>query len=75
VIARTWSAKEAALKALGVGLRADTRTIHVREADGDAVDGWFPIEVTTSGDLHFGGPVRAYWRTGPGYVITAVCVF
>jgi phosphopantetheinyl transferase len=73
-IARTWSAKEAALKALGVGLRVDTRAIRIGEAGGDEVDGWAPIAVEASGELNFGGTVRAYWRRGPGYVITAVAL-
>jgi 4'-phosphopantetheinyl transferase len=74
VIARTWSAKESALKALGVGLRMDTRAIHVGEAAQGDLLGWFPIEIATSGDVAFGGPVQAYWRKGPGYVLTAVVV-
>jgi phosphopantetheinyl transferase len=74
VIARTWSAKEAALKALGVGLRMDTRTIHVGDAAGDGVAGWFPIEIAASGEARFAGPVHAYWKNGPGYVLTAVVV-
>jgi 4'-phosphopantetheinyl transferase len=71
-IARTWSAKEAALKALGVGLRVDTRAIHVSETGGDVADGWAPIAVAASGELTFPGPARAFWRQGPGYVVTAV---
>jgi 4'-phosphopantetheinyl transferase len=73
-IARTWSAKEAVLKALGVGLRMDTRAIHIGAAAGDGAAQWFPIEVAVSGDAGFGGAAQAYWRTGPGYVLTAVAV-
>jgi 4'-phosphopantetheinyl transferase len=73
VIARTWSAKEAALKALGVGLRADTRAISVGVA-GEGRAEWLPIDVATAGDLAFGGPAKAYWQMGAGYVLTAVVV-
>jgi hypothetical protein len=52
----------------------DTRAIHVGEAAGGDVAGWSPIEIAASSDGGFGGPVRAYWQKGPGYVLTAVVV-
>ena len=73
-IARTWSAKEAALKALGVGLRIDTRAIEVGDVGGESVQGWTPVRISTSGGVAFAGPARAYWQRGPGYVMTAVVV-
>lgn len=39
-----WSAKESALKVLGVGLMADTRRVDVRVDDGPLEAGWAPLE-------------------------------
>jgi 4'-phosphopantetheinyl transferase len=40
-----WSAKESALKAARVGLRADARSVQVRRLEGDGAGGWQPLEV------------------------------
>jgi phosphopantetheinyl transferase len=81
-VARIWSAKESVLKAFGVGLRLDTRSIRVcqrgqpgvqaAELDESASADWLPLDAFVSGISH-GAPtvVRAYWRRGPGYVLTA----
>jgi len=70
-IARIWSAKEAVLKAMRVGLRVDTRRVHV-EARGDAGEGgWQPLRVAviTRGD-RAEQPFDVMWRDEGGYVLT-----
>lgn len=65
-----WSAKESALKALGEGLRMDTRTVVV-EAPQAAVsfhDGWRPLSVRAPGGLRLEG----WWRANDGFVWTVV---
>lgn len=61
-----WSAKEAALKVLRVGLRADTRTVEVA-VDGDVrLDGWARLDVH-----HVGGSVfPGWWRRDGSFVLT-----
>jgi len=53
-IARIWSAKEAVLKLVGLGLRIDTRGVVVK-LDGDAFagcpEGWQPIHVSVTAKL------------------------
>lgn len=63
-----WSAKEAALKVLQVGLRADTRTIEVTVHDGDPTDtgGWAPLTMVGSGGDRFHG----WWRRDGAFVLT-----
>jgi 4'-phosphopantetheinyl transferase len=53
-----WSAKEAALKLLQVGLRADTRTVAVTLDRDVRPDGWAALVVTGSG----GDPMPGWWR-------------
>jgi 4'-phosphopantetheinyl transferase len=62
-----WSAKEAALKVLQVGLRADTRTIEVTVHDGDATDtaGWAPLTMVGRGERFHG-----WWRRDGAFVLT-----
>lgn len=67
-----WSAKEAALKALGEGLRLDTRVVEVappalafRNASGG---GWQPLLVAGPGGRTFGGR----WRLEGGLVWTVL---
>ncbi len=63
-----WSAKEAALKVLQLGLRVDTHQVHVA-LDGRAADasGWGRLQVTAL-DQQFPG----YWRRDGQFVLT-VC--
>ncbi len=70
---RIWSAKEAVLKALGVGLRLDTRHIEIGpEIDGAAPPGWTPLAVTL--DAHLGGQspgrLTLLWRDEGTHVLT-----
>ncbi|HET9754106.1 MAG TPA: 4'-phosphopantetheinyl transferase superfamily protein [Myxococcales bacterium] len=60
-----WSAKESALKALGTGLRSDTRSIEV-ELGPPRAGSWQPL-------LLRGVPgLRGFWRRHEGHVLTIV---
>jgi len=55
LVARTWSAKEAVLKVIGLGLRLDTRTVAVRDAGAGAAGppfpaGFVPLAVRLAGE-------------------------
>jgi 4'-phosphopantetheinyl transferase len=62
-----WSAKESALKALRVGLRADTRAAVVEPFGGPAADGWRPLVVRCAGRA-----LRGWWQTRGALVLTVV---
>ena len=76
VVARIWSAKEAVLKLLGLGLRMDTRSVLVSFAAEPAVDcpvGWQPIDVRILAELprrETIGTMRVVWRREPDCVLT-----
>jgi 4'-phosphopantetheinyl transferase len=61
-----WSAKEAALKVLRVGLRADTRTVEVAVDLTVRDDGWAPLLVRAARGRHFPG----WWRRDGVFVLT-----
>lgn len=61
-----WSAKEAALKVLRVGLRADTRTVAVTVGDDVRADGWGPFTVRADHGPVFPG----WWRREGRFVLT-----
>lgn len=61
-----WSAKEAALKVLQVGLRADTRTIEVSVGDVGRDDGWAPLTMRSRVGDDFSG----WWRRDGEFVLT-----
>ncbi len=65
-----WSAKESALKALGEGLRKDTRSVVVEVLGGDgmAAGEWQPVRVATAGGDSYSG----WWRVRDGLVWTVV---
>jgi 4'-phosphopantetheinyl transferase len=81
-VARIWSAKEAVLKAMGLGLRLDTRTVQVLgespEEDGAAPAGWRRLRTSLSrGRDNAGAPRRSpardvtvFWRDEGEYVLT-----
>lgn len=72
-VARIWSAKEAVLKALGLGLRLDTRRIRVGEGEaaGDVPPGFAPLPVDLDPGLLPGGArAGAAWRDEGPYVVT-----
>lgn len=69
VINRIWSAKEAVLKVLGVGLRLDTRLIEVGpETGGEAPEGWRPLAVSLR--LPVQGRLSLLWRDEGAHVLT-----
>jgi 4'-phosphopantetheinyl transferase len=61
-----WSAKEAALKVLRVGLRADTRTVAVTVGELVRADGWAPLTVRADHGPVFPG----WWRREGRFVLT-----
>jgi 4'-phosphopantetheinyl transferase len=65
-----WSAKESALKVLRTGLRADTRSVEVHLAAGDApaarADGWSPLEVR----VEPGRCLPGWWRRDGVFLLT-----
>lgn len=63
-----WSAKESALKALGQGLRLDTRLVEVEVADWSAGGAWSPLRVTGP----HGGVFAGSWRLKEGLVWTVL---
>ena len=63
-----WSAKESALKALGEGLRLDTRAVEVMLTDQESFDGWRAFTAATPG----GGTLHGHWRASGGFVWTFV---
>ncbi len=73
MLALLWSGKESALKALGVGLRADTRDVSVSgieacELGRESGACWRELQVQ-SADCLF----RGWWQTEQGLVRTIVC--
>jgi 4'-phosphopantetheinyl transferase len=76
-----WCAKEAVLKALGVGLTVDTRGVECRTEQGSADrtswplapadEGWSPFLATCDATLVPGGAsIGGVWRRLPGFVGT-----
>ncbi|NJD20246.1 MAG: 4'-phosphopantetheinyl transferase superfamily protein [Gemmatimonadetes bacterium] len=65
-----WSAKESGLKAMGEGLRRDTRSVVVDadHAEPPATDGWRPLRVALPG----GDALAGWWRVADGLVWTVV---
>jgi 4'-phosphopantetheinyl transferase len=68
-LALLWSAKESALKAMGQGLRLDTRSVAVTPLEGQPdVSGWSPLRVRCAGNQVFHG----WWRNTHGFLHTVV---
>jgi len=65
-----WSAKEAALKVLKVGLRADTREVEVEIDRQRRADGWAALRVTARGGATFPG----WWRRDGVFLLTIAAV-
>ncbi len=66
-----WSAKESALKALGEGLRLDTRSVIVTVPESVAESGWRPLSVrlATAGQVFNG-----WWRVIQRHILTTVAL-
>ena len=69
LIALTWSAKESALKALRIGLRRDTRKVHVRFPPSEESEGWSALDayIEPEGRTLFG-----WWRQIDELVLTVL---
>ncbi len=65
LVTMIWSAKESTLKALGTGLKADTRTIEVTPANDPESAGWFEANVK-AGKRSF----RCFWRLDGQFVLS-----
>ena len=63
-----WCAKEAALKALGTGLRRDTRSVEVIVPAGRTHGGWRRLEVTAAEGARFEG----WWRRDGAFLLAIV---
>jgi 4'-phosphopantetheinyl transferase len=61
-----WSAKEAALKVMKVGLRADTREVEVNFERAPRADGWAAMTVTARSGAAFPG----WWRRDGVFLLT-----
>ncbi|MBI3183217.1 MAG: 4'-phosphopantetheinyl transferase superfamily protein [Myxococcales bacterium] len=76
VLARIWSAKEAVLKSLQVGLRLDTRGVRVggegQNETGRWPAGWSPLAVSLAREVAAAAPgaIEACWRDEGRYVLT-----
>ncbi len=76
IVARVWSAKEAVLKLLGLGLRADTRGVVVNLASEpfpECPADWQPVGVSVIAELPRQSPLdslRVMWRRELGHVLT-----
>lgn len=63
-----WSAKEAALKVLHIGLGEDTRAVEVTVGDEPSEDGWHRLQVTHRAEAVYPG----WWRREGVFLITIV---
>jgi hypothetical protein len=79
VMARIWSAKEAVLKLVGLGLRIDTRGVEVRLEGADfpgCPEGWQPMGVRVVAPLPRQAVLeglRVVWRREADCVLTVAC--
>jgi 4'-phosphopantetheinyl transferase len=72
-VTRVWSAKEAVLKALGVGLQVDTRTVNISESEGAMRnDGWALL--SASGKALDQRTCRVWWRQCGSRLLTLAAV-
>jgi 4'-phosphopantetheinyl transferase len=67
LVTLVWSAKESALKALRLGLKADTRRVRVDFCSNNQAAEWNRIEVEDSLDGRY---FRGWWREQNGMVMT-----
>lgn len=64
-----WSAKEAALKVLKIGLTADARRVRIVHFELHGVDEWLKLQLKDSQD---GALFHGWWRDREGMVITVL---
>jgi 4'-phosphopantetheinyl transferase len=69
-----WSAKESALKAVRMGLRADTRSVNVRPVAKSLIpNSWSPLQICLTGEGDSGEEVfHGWWQTSGNIVRTIV---
>jgi 4'-phosphopantetheinyl transferase len=72
VVTLMWSAKEAVFKALGTGLRMDTRSVTVGGLEGltlkdEIPNGWLPLTFESKVVLQ---PMRGFWRLEGNFLLT-----
>jgi 4'-phosphopantetheinyl transferase len=67
IVTLLWSAKESALKALGVGLRLDTRCVRVSLDHGQDLELWCPLQVRYDGQIF-----RGWWQSTGNLLRTLV---
>lgn len=77
LITAIWSAKEAALKALQLGLSVDTRAVNClidweRGGKTGVGDGWMPFEIEIEAERlgRAVDPLQGWWRALDGFVLT-----
>lgn len=71
-----WSAKESVLKALHLGLKADTRAVVcLIEVEETPPEEWTPFTISYEADRLPGlaPPLVGWWRVMDGYVLTMAC--
>lgn len=72
MITAIWSGKEAALKALRLGLTVDTRAVNCRIEPGMPTD-WKPFGIELDAErIKTTASLRGWWRTMEGFVLTLV---
>ncbi len=69
LVTAIWSAKEAALKALRLGLTVDTRHVACELAPASATGAWAAVRIHCNPNLE-APPLRGWWRVSDGYVLT-----
>lgn len=68
-----WSAKEAALKAVKLGLTVDTRRVECQfDLDQPAAGTWAPLKVTYTPAAHASAAMHGWWSLRDGFVLTIV---
>lgn len=66
-----WSAKEAALKSLQLGLAVDTHTVEVHPLEGDLLQGWQPLNFCSNLPVE-GYQLHGWWQQRDNFMITIV---
>lgn len=69
LVTAIWSAKEAALKALRLGLTVDTRHVVCEPMPTSAPDAWATVRIHCDPILK-APPLCGWWRVSDGYVLT-----
>lgn len=66
-----WSAKEAALKSLQLGLAVDTHTVEVHPLEGELLQGWQPLNFCSNLPEE-GYQLHGWWQQRGNFMITIV---